>query len=373
MPLALARATGPSPPAVVAGSPVTVMPFIDNARGHSTHELASLHAASLRVAALLGCRSAAGSADPSATRYWLPIRTLLQEEAELLAIDDESQLWGGVVPHAFVGSKLVSHPLWPGGSGAPAGWCDVAGIDACALPGWSVFRRADALAASEALLAGGPVRAKSPYARGGNDQVVFDDLCEVQDWLHSAAAIGIEHGLVIERDLVDPVTYGVGTARIGGHAIAYCGTQSAVRDHQGHLVYGGSRLTVFRGDLAQLCTSLPDGDAREAVCAAMHFDRAVRHTYRVLASRCNYDVIIGHEHGGRRHCGVLEQSWRFGGASMAELLAMERLAADPALRWVVAETVETYGRPELPAGAVLVWPGDAESPCKYARIVDDGC
>lgn len=373
MPLALASAPARFASAGIARSPAAVTPFIDNARGHATHELASLHAASLRIAALLGCGSGEGAQDQEGARYWLPIRTLLREEAALLGIDDESQLWGGVVPHAFVGSKLVSHPLWPGGSGAPSGWRDVEGIDACALPGWSVFTRTDARAGCEALLAGGPVRAKSPYARGGNDQVVFADVRQAQAWLDSAAAIGIEHGLVLERDLVDPQTYGVGTARIGGHAIAYCGTQQAVRDHRGNLVYGGSRLTVLRGDLAQLCARLPDAEAREAARAAMHYDRAVRSTYRVLASRCNYDVIIGHEHGGRRHCGVLEQSWRFGGASMAELLAMERLARDPGLHWLVAETVESYDRPELPDGAVLVWPGDAESPCKYARIVDDGC
>ena len=92
----------------------------------------------------------------------------------------------------------------------------------------------------------------------------------------------------------------------------------------------------------------------------------------VLASRCNYDVFVGHDREGRRHCGVLEQSWRFGGASMAELLAMERFARQPSLQWMVAETVETYdGRPP-PPDAVPVWPGDGESPCKYARIVDDG-
>jgi len=98
----------------------------------------------------------------------------------------------------------------------------------------------------------------------------------------------------------------------------------------------------------------------------------VRGAYRVLASRCNYDVIVGHARSGQRHCGVLEQSWRFGGASMAEVLAMERFAQDPALQWLVAETIESYDGQGLPDGAVPVWPGDAESPRKYARIVDDG-
>ncbi|HLT44018.1 MAG TPA: DUF3182 family protein [Luteimonas sp.] len=369
MPVALAVSTQSyrRPPAPHV--PVTVTPLIDHDRSNATHEVASLHAASRLVAGLLGCSNAIGGADP-ASSYWLPARTLLQDEARLLGIEDESQLWGGVVPHAFVGTKLVSHPLWPGGSGAPAGWRDVPGIEACTLPGWSVFNREDARAACRALLTDGPVRFKNPWARGGNDQVVFDDARAAQDWLD--AAIGLEHGLVVERDLSGTVTYGVGSARIGEHAIAYFGTQSTVRDHRGHEVYGGSRLTVLRGDLAQLCTALPDPGAREAVCTAMHYDRAVRGCYRVLASRCNYDVIVGEDRDRRRHCGVLEQSWRFGGASMAELLAMERFAREPDLHWLVAETVESYDRPQLPAGAVEIWPGDAESPCKYARIVDDG-
>ncbi len=361
--------------AIEARAPEVVMPFIDHARGHAVHEVASLHAASLRVSALLGCADS-GDAGADVTRagprYWLPMRTLLREEADLLAIDGEDCLWGGVVPHAFVGTKLVSHRLWPGGSGAPEGWRDVPGVDDCTLPGWSVFSRGDALAACAALLEDGPVRAKSPYARGGNDQARFADLREARDWLDSGASIGIEHGLVLERDIVETVTYGVGSARIGRHAIAYYGTQRAVRDRAGRLVYGGTRLTAFRGGLRELCATLPHGEAREAVDMAMRFDRAVRATYAVLASRCNYDVIVGHERDGRRRCGVLEQSWRFGGASMAELLALERFAQDPARHWLVAETAESYDDLEPPPDSVVVWPGDAGSPCKYARIVDDG-
>lgn len=368
MPVALATAATMPPPGATPRLPGTVTPFIDHARGHSLHELASLHAASQRVAALLGCK-APDAPGQEAARYWLPIRTLLRDEAEQLGIEDEGALWGGVVPLAFVGTKLISHRLWPGDD-APEGWRDVPGIESCTLPGWSAFSRAGALAACESLLDSGPVRIKSPYARGGNGQAVLGGLREARDWLSSA--IGVEQGLVVERDLQERSTWGVGSARVGMHAIAYYGVQRTVRDHEGRLVYGGSRLTVFRGSLAELCRTLPHGEAREAVDMAMRYDRAVRGTYRVLASRCNYDVFTGHDRDGQRHCGVLEQSWRFGGASMAELLAMERFAQVPSLRWLVAETVESYDRQPPPADAVLVWPGDAESPCKYARIVDDG-
>src|SRR5690606_37047936 len=109
-----------------------------------------------------------------------------------------------------------------------------------------------------------------------------------------------------------------------------------------------------------------------AVRAAIRYDRVVRGAYGVLASRCNYDVIAGVDSRGRHHLGVLEQSWRFGGASMAEVLAMEAFAASPALSWVIAETVESYGDAPDPPGAVVYWQGDVTSPRKYARIVRDG-
>jgi hypothetical protein len=371
--MSVAFAAATPPPSALAPRTPEVVPFVDHGHGHSTHELACLHAASLRVAGLLARPGPDARHADAPSRYWLPIRTLLRDEAALIGIDRDTQLWGGVVPRAFVGTKLVSHRLWPGSGYAPAGWRDVPGIESCTLPGWSVFTRTDALAACEALLHDGPVRVKSPHARGGNEQTVLTGLREARAWLQSPAAIGIEHGLVVERDLVEAATYSVGTAHVGGHTIAYHGIQRAVRDHTGRAVYGGSRLTVFRGDLARLGALVAHGQAGEAVRAAIDYDRAVRGTYQVLASRCNYDVIVGHERDGRRHCGVLEQSWRFGGASMAELLAMERFAADPGLRWLVAETVESYDRSPPPEDAVLVWPGDAESPCKYARVVDDGC
>ena len=355
----------------VASAPVQalaeVVPFVDDARVHAPHELASLQAAAGRLSALLR-RPASGAAQAT---YWLPIRTLLQQEAERLGIVDEAGFWGGVVPHAFVGTKLVSHPSWPGAQ-PPGGWRDVPGVAAHTLPGWSVFSREDAVSACADLLAGGAVRAKSPYARGGNGQAVIASLDQARERFASPSAAGIEHGLVVERDLVESATYGVGMARVGAHAIAYHGAQRSVADHRGERVYGGSRLTVFRGTLAQLCQALPQGEAREAVAAAMGYDQAVRSAYPVLASRCNYDVIVGHARDGRRHCGVLEQSWRFGGASMAEVLAMERFAREPGLSWVVAETVERYDHQPPPGDAVLLWPGDAQSPCKYARIVDDG-
>ena len=131
-------------------------------------------------------------------------------------------------------------------------------------------------------------------------------------------------------------------------------------------------LRVSRGGLDDL-EARDDEELAGAIHAALLYDRAVCAAYGVVASRRNYDVIVGRDASGQRHCGVLEQSWRFGGASMAELLALECLAADGGTAWVLAETVESYdGEPDRP-GAVVYWPGDARSPRKYARVIASGC
>ena len=68
------------------------------------------------------------------------------------------------------------------------------------------------------------------------------------------------------------------------------------------------------------------------------------------ASRRNYDVAQGRDTAGHPRSGVLEQSWRAGGASCAEMGALEAFRVDPSLRTVRATTREVYGEaPALPA------------------------
>jgi len=341
--------------------------------GRDPHEVAVLHCAAGRLAELFGARRvAAAAAPPPCGRYWIPSSTLSRREAAALGISDGSQLWGGIVPAGYVATKLISHPRSGRRAAAPKGWIDIIGLEDCTLPGWSVFSRADALAAGAELLRGGPVRVKPPRERGGRGQRVVRSEEELGNWLDAASPRALEEGLVLERDLVESTTYSVGFSVLpGGHRIAYVGTQRTVITPQGVAAYGGSRLEVVRGTFADLEATLRPGKPRAAVQAASRYDAVIRHAYGVVATRCNYDVIAGVDRLGRRHLGVLEQSWRFGGASMAELLAIERFTRMPGLQRVVAETVETFAGERVPAEAVMAWRGDARSPCKYARIVEE--
>ncbi|MEA5668471.1 DUF3182 family protein [Stenotrophomonas sp. MH1] len=344
--------------------------IFDSSADCAPHEVAALRFAAARLAALLRLDYDAAETSPGVNGqgYRIPMSTLSFVQADALRISDESHLWGGIVPHAFVATKLVSHPLWSAGAARPEGWRAIDGIEALTLPGYSVFSREDAWAAGCALLQAGQVRVKSPFARGGNGQVVVGDEEALRRWLAALMDEPVRAGLVLERNLAESSTCSVGSSCLPGHEIAYRGSQCTVAGPGGHDVYGGSTLEVHRGTLKTLRTAFPD----ESVCMAEAYDTKVRGAYDVLASRRNYDVIAGVDSQGIRHAGVLEQSWRFGGASMAELLALEWFQQHPQDDVVSAETVESYGEGILPAGAVVYAEGGAGMPRKYARVLPHG-
>ena len=91
----------------------------------SVHEQATLLGFAERLAQLLGWQ-AGGLYEPGrvhdAPLYFVPCSTLTAEDAARLDVQGVHDLFGGVVPHRFVGSKAISHPLLSGSAAAPEGW-----------------------------------------------------------------------------------------------------------------------------------------------------------------------------------------------------------------------------------------------------------
>lgn len=340
------------------------------------HEIASLRAAAQRLGQLLELPVLPGSVSESESWacYCIPISTWSFAEARAHGIEGADELWGGIVPYEFVGTKLISHPVWPGSTRVPRGWQALPGIESCTLLGFSVFDSHGAEAAVSYLLKEGSVRIKAPYARGGNGQTVLFRRDDVERWLDTMSDDEISAGVVVERNLQKSVTHSIGSATLPGREISYYGQQRTTLDPDGKEVYAGSTLVVFNGPSSSMLRELTSDVMAEFVSTAMRYDDIVSLGYHVIASRRNYDVIEGMDENGSRHIGVLEQSWRFGGASMAEVLALEYFSKQRASRWVTTETVETYTTSAAPPDAVITWPSDAglATPLKYARIVCDG-
>ncbi|MEP7294913.1 MAG: DUF3182 family protein [Burkholderiales bacterium] len=307
----------------------------------------------------------------------VPSETLVGiAQARRLGVTDAGRLFGGVVPQAFVATKVISHRLITPTSQAPAEWSLSFGQDVAGhvLPGFSAFSAADAIAAGHRLLAGGAVRLKEPAGVGGTGQHVIRSAAELRACVSAMnPEVITREGVVIERNLNRVATLSVGQVQVGEWLATYCGTQTLTRNHRGDEVYGGSRLIVARGDYADLLQLDLSESQRQAVDQAVAYHRAALACFEgLMATRANYDIAQGVDYHGVAHSGVLEQSWRIGGASGAELVALQVFAADPTLAAVRASTHEIYGESvAVPSDARVNFAGidDSVGPLtKYARV-----
>jgi hypothetical protein len=347
------------------------------------HEVESKAAVAEALAGWMG-RDYAGHYDPvrryAGRLFLVPSETLVAGDLPSGFDLATADLLGGVVPHAFVATKVISHGLVDPAADVPAGWShDFADrVAGSVLPGFSAFARRDALRAGERLLAVGPVRLKLPDGVGGRGQQVVTDrrgLVAAIDAMDPESLA--RDGLALERDLAAVTTASVGRLQVGDAVVTYCGTQSLTRAHDGGDVYGGSRLLVARGDWDRLLALELPAAMRTAVAQARCYHAAAHDCYDgLVASRSNYDVAQGIDRAtGGWVSGVLEQSWRIGGASGAEVVALLALQADPALASVATEGVERYGaQHRAPPGALVLFAGtdpDCGPLLKYARVLDD--
>ena len=356
----------------------------------SAHETATQREIARRLASLLGYRfddgprgggpDGTGSDGPGSDgTYWLPNETVVGEAAaRRLGLRGRHDLFGGYVPRAFVATKAITHPRVSPDAPVPEGWSDTFArrVDDGTLAGFTAFTRPDALAAARTLLALGPVRLKPVTGTGGRGQrtcASIDDVERALDELSEQAfpAGPGPGGLVVEQDLVDVATLSVGLVDVPGLVASYVGTQRTTPDNSGEPGYGGSTLAVTRGGFEAIAAQDWPAPVRAALAAARAYDEAAHACFPgFFASRRNYDVVVGRDARGRTRCGVLEQSWRVGGASPAEVVALAALHADPGRATMRATCVERFGAGvEPPDGAQVFYDGvdDVAGPLlKYA-------
>ncbi len=321
----------------------------------AAHERASHGAIARRLAGLVGRPYVGDFRIDAAVApcYLVPSDTLVgQAQRDALAIRSQADFFGGWVPHPFTGTKSITHGLIQADAAAPEGWnpAFAEAVRDSVLPGYTAFSTQDAREAGRLLLAAGPVRIKPVRATAGRGQSIAQDLVELDAALgHLDERELALCGVVLEVNLTEVRTYSVGQVRVGGLLASYYGTQSLTPDNTGELVYGGSVLTVARGDFDALLSLPLPAAAHLAVAQAARYDTAADQCFPALiASRRNYDTVVGLDAKQRPRSGVLEQSWRIGGASGAEVLALEALAADPSCQQVRAATVERYGTAATP-------------------------
>jgi hypothetical protein len=291
--------------------------------------------------------------------YYIPARTLVMspEDARSLGITSPDDLMGGIVPAGYVGTKAITHGLITADAHRPQGWSQAFtdAVKNVVLPGFSVFSKDDALQAGMHLLRDGDVRFKPASGRSGRDQAV---ITSQEDLVHYVSRMDPQelqtYGLVLERNLHDINTLSVGTLLLDGQSISYYGTQRMTLNNQGTVEYEGSDLFFIRGTLEHLLQLDVPGNVHLAMQQAITYDAALNLYPGIIASRRNYDVGQGHNRDGNFLSGVLEQSWRIGGATGAELCAFECFQNDSSITAVEASTYCVFGWDKrLPPQAIV--------------------
>ena len=348
------------------------------------HEASTRREIARRIASLSGsvyCGPYDDDADYSARPYFVPGQTLVRTDAARLDINGVQDLYGGVVPAAFVATKVITHPSVDDDAATPQGWSAefprrVAGV---VLPGFAAFTKKDALRAGRRLLHHGPVRIKLASGIAGAGQWVVADVAALA---RAIAAIDDDEmttsGIVVERNLDTVITRSVGQLQVAGLTASYFGTQQLTMNNSGTEVYGGSELCVVRGDFDTLLARDLAAGVRVAIAQAQAYDGAVAPAFPgFFASRRNYDVAQGIDASGCWRSGVLEQSWRLGGASGAEIGALEAFRSDPSLEVVYALTREVYGDCPPPSDAAAIYFRGIDPRVgpltKYALVQPDAC
>jgi hypothetical protein len=328
--------------------------------GHDMHTRATV---AEWLAELLGFRFTgvcSEAAPPAPGTYLVPSDTLCSfEEARRLGIAGIEDLFGGVVPFPFVATKLVTHGLVSPQAAAPPGWVHTLGSDLgdAVLPGYSVFNKDDARQAGERLLQRGPIRLKDASGVGGSGQSIATTTQALAEQLDTIGPDRLAHGFVIEPNLSQVTTCSVGQVRVGPWVASYVGKQRLTHNHKGDEVYGGSSLTVLNGDFDDLMRLPLPANIRLAVEQSRHYHRVMHQAFKgMFASRCNYDVVQGVDAAGAPIQGVLEQSWRIGGCSGAEIAALQAFK-EHGVRVMRASTHEVYGEAVVPRGARVMFDG----------------
>ncbi|HEX3894600.1 MAG TPA: DUF3182 family protein [Rudaea sp.] len=349
-----------------------------------SHDYVSLRAITKRLANLLGFSFAGEylrATRDGADIYFVPQHTLLADEAAALGISNEDDLFGGVVPHPFVATKAITHDVVSEHARAPKGWSHALGgmLSGVVLPGYSAFSETDVAIAGRLLLRLGCVRLKPAHRPGGSAQKIVTNERELDEAITALDTADLyRHGVVLEQNVESPTTYSIGEVHLHGRCIAYYGTQQTTKNNHGEEVYGGTDLCIIQGTIEDLLRLELTQSVRIAVAQALDYDRAVTRVFPTFfASRRQYDVVQGSDEQGKCLSGVLEQSWRFGGASAAEIDALFAFAADPTLPVVHASTHELYSSDmPPPANADVYFDGSDERAgrlLKYCVIENHGC
>lgn len=278
-------------------------------------------------------------------------------------IESEKDFFGGIVPRAYQSTKAIMHPLVNREAACPLGWThefpqELVHLD-LVLPGFTVFNIEDLRTAFKHLYDKGihQIRLKDPLAYLGMNQFVVTSFQELEQFISDKIVNNEklqQYGLVVEENLCpeDLKIYSVSFVTVGSHQVQCIGVQ---RFSQG--LYSGTDFVIMQTGKHILSESLAqvgifnNEDAQKIIDKALLFRALLnKHIPEIKTARFNLDIVSGiasiYSNGTYelvKRFALLEQSFRVGGASAAEIWGLEYLLGHPSVDAVCASTYYRYG------------------------------
>ncbi len=301
--------------------------------------------------------------------YYVADKTIVLEfsENEKLIkdalIESEKDFFGGIVPRAYQSTKAIMHPLVSREAACPLGWShefsqELVHLD-LVLPGFTVFNIEDIRTAFNHLYDKGvyQIRLKDPLGYLGMNQFVVTSFQELEQFISDKIVDNEklqQYGLVVEENLhpEDLKTYSVSFVTVGFHQVHCIGVQ---RFSQG--LYGGTDFVIMQTgkyilpELLARVGIFNKEDAQVIIDKALLFRALLnKHIPEIKTARFNVDIVSGIASiYSNSTCelvkrfALLEQSFRVGGASAAEIWGLEYLLCHPSVDAVCASTYYRYG------------------------------
>ena len=340
-----------------AGSRGVVVAYVSDQQAHASEHERITQAEFARRLAALKDYEAGGLYEPRrpcpGRIYFVPGITLTRSQAAALGIRGPDDLFGGVVPHAFVATKVISHPL--------------VRPDAAALPGWNPAFGAQvgercwpAMPLSITTMRAEPAIGCSKAGRCASSRSAPPA---------AAASGGARRRLELQRQLeaIDPgevVTHGAGARRKPERRPHHQRRPGEGRRSHGKLLRPAApdaqqpgerglrrlRPDRVRGDFDALLAQdvPPEIRGGDRAGAALQRGRRSLATPASLPRATTTTSSLGRDAAGRSRSGVLEQSWRLGGATGAEIAALEVFRDQPGRNRVRASAIEVFGESPPP-------------------------
>lgn len=287
--------------------------------------------------------------------FWVPHAPMTPEEAGALGITSKEQIFGAVVEPLHA-QKSVFHCPLPRATYVPAHFpLDFSrSVQVISAPGYTAFTPQDALLAFESLLQQGhSPRFKNPTATAGLGQRVASNRQEAEAVIAAISGdVFRRFGVVIEANIPisvgQPHAFSSGWIELGGEEYTYVGTQSQGEKN----IYTGTRLHMVRGHEPPYVPDIPNAvtDHTTYLLGLLGLLDGLQ-----IATRCNFNFVKSmHD-----EVFAVEPTFRIGGATGAELLAIGYLKDHPEEDQVVASTRFVYDQHEpLPAGAHRLYSGN---------------